>query len=357
MRSDSKLTKEATSRIYRPDEPRATPFLFVPLNSVDRGNSPRVKWLENPSVLFLSEKGILEFAPSCGISYRMVVLVGNSGNSPSWNTFAEFCLGVMPGSQSDGFGRAVLPSTYPLGVSAFSVDSYPNNQGIGWAISPKSWTPRNSFDLGLCAGVRVLDPIHDSGPVEKKGWQDRHVGSRLLGANYTGVWSGDEVKGTPTNPTGEVFGKVTVKLYRGWTLREWPDGIISNFEGNLIVHALPSRRTRINFPIKSVLRGSTGSDQLMIEFTPQPDHSHELPTLWSFVFSFADSSGRLLLEIKSHGQPDSFAWLSLTSPQPTPPAPDAVLLRRVRRAASSTWSPRRKADEDLLLNAIAALPT
>src|SRR5436190_4424844 len=70
----------------------ATPFLFIPVSGADDGRRPAVgpAWIASPSIFLLNENAEIEHCPRVGVAYRILVVVGNSGNAPVLNGFAEY---------------------------------------------------------------------------------------------------------------------------------------------------------------------------------------------------------------------------------------------------------------------------
>jgi hypothetical protein len=266
-------------------------------------------------------------------------MIGNSGNAPALNGFAEFFLDSPPIEASGGGGyrytKTPLMPRVRLAVAPFSVGS----RSWSWALSG-IWTPKNDWDLAACVIARVFDPINDGPPSALKSWEERKVGFRVLVQNITGTWQGEE-----KSEKEEVLGRIVVTLKQNWTFRAVAGGVspldweMSPFVPSWILSGLSSFLT---------------SNELMLS-----DATCEIKDNKTGEFRivhFGRSTGKTLyMRAQKRDAQVSHALLSLSSPGTSPPGPDLTLLKSLPRQVSPTWSARRKADAQLVFRALAAL--
>lgn len=195
----------------------ATPFLYFPTGSSDVGERDRddAAWIDSNALMLLDPDFNVATTPRPGVSYRILALVRNSGDAPALSTFVEFKV-TSPGS-GEFIGHAPLPPGLDLGVAALSVGS----RDTSWAISPRSWTPSNQYDLGLAMAARVLEPSRSS-PDDWLPWSDRHVAAKALTPDLSGIWVGTEaVWDSDTEKVGAVIGEIRLELQIEWPLQTY----------------------------------------------------------------------------------------------------------------------------------------
>jgi len=141
------------------DHPPISPFLFIPQSWMDNGSRPQsgTGWVSCPSIFLLDTKTPkIVMTPEIGNSYRVVVIIGNSGSVPVENGFARFLFSWMPpiGQTSGLYEKSPIdPNTPPppayyywdLGTSAFSIGSSIGGQDLGWAVSPETWVTSKDY--------------------------------------------------------------------------------------------------------------------------------------------------------------------------------------------------------------------
>lgn len=328
---------------YHSSDRQASPFLFVPTSSQDLGLRPTTgtAWVRSPGIFFLDDQGMIEFAPQCGATYRILVLIGNSGNVPVLNGLAEFYSDFPPVPTlltADGscYIKTPLLRKFRVGVAPFSVGS----RDLSWSLSPP-WTPHN-WDLGECIIVQVYDPINDRASPELKSWEDRQVGFRVLTENVAGTWSGQEI-----GNDGGVLGEVTLRLTINWALDDMSRGVLPplcEIDPIQFPH-IPGRDIAINVTKHCYMLYGVASF-LMVA-------SDNSDNCWSVHIENRTVKSVTMRTQKGSTQ-ISHAVLALRTPERPPPLPDLKLLSRVRRQVLSTWSPQKRADAKLVFHAIAA---
>jgi hypothetical protein len=322
----------------------ATPFLFVPAWPGDVGQRPvpafkGTAWISSPAILLLNEQdATFEIAPRLGVKYRIFVMIGNTGNAPVVNGFAEFFLDSPPLERFGGSGyrytKTPLLPRVRLGTTPFPIGS----RSWSWALSPP-WTPTKDWDMAACVIAQVFDPINDGPPGGLKSWDERKVGVRVLAQNIAGTWEGDE-----KSENGAVVSRIHVKLTQNWTLHEVPGGVLA------IEWAMqPTVPSWVDSGLSSYLTVS----QYMLS-----DATYEIvddKTGESRIVHFGSApSNTLYMRAQKRDTQVSHALLSLIAPGASPPIPDIALLKLLPQQVSSTWSARRKADAELVFQALAA---
>jgi len=236
--------------------------------------------------------------------------------------------------------KTPLMPRHRVGAAPFSVGS----RGWGWALSP-CWIPSNDWDMGACIIAEVFDPLSDGPPAQLKSWEERKVGCKVLEQDVGGTWSGEEI-----SEGGEALGTLTVELVPEWKHYQTPDGA-----------SVPTCNfSPIGIPL--IIYGTLGPatlDMSLTAFRPMVGGAtfqilHDVTDIWTV--SFSRSTGRTLYMRTQRGNTQmSHAVLSLKSPGVPLPPPDVALLKRLPRQVSPTWSPRRKADAELVFHALTDL--
>ncbi|MHB8268694.1 hypothetical protein [Bradyrhizobium sp.] len=351
--NDSDGTLEAARLLDDGENHPATPFLVIPEEDFDDGIRPRAgtHWIASSSILLLNNQPKLESAPRANASYRLLVLIQNLGAAPVQNGFAEFFLAPKPPLLQTNpapvfvYQKTPLvqdPNWRNLGVSAFSLPSSTVGSGeIGWALSPGAWTPG---DLGLCAVVRVFEPISDGPGSGQATWLDRKLAFRALNPNFAGRWVGTEIDTT----TGAALGPVELVIKQSWNIA--PKGNNQAFTPACSIDSatLPSLPggTLHTDGIQSSMQGS-----LYFTIIRQGE-------TWNLTFTFRNDGSLKMDLIRDGGARRSTTLLKLAQAGTTTAEPDfdLGLLRRIRQIIPSYWPDQRKMDARIVYAAIAALP-
>lgn len=197
----------------------ATPYLYIPkneygLSDIEMGELNDTGWIEGPAIFLINVSTLrFESAPRNGVSYRLLVLVGNAGDIPSQNAFVEFNL------QNTSFSPSVSYNTEPmdrdasdvhLGIAALFVAQSNRSRKLAWSLSPKAhrfnWS-KSDFELqtgDFVAIVKVSDQMQDRAPIWYEPLKNRHDAARYLLPIFDGLWEGIEEGLDIYNPIGVV---------------------------------------------------------------------------------------------------------------------------------------------------------
>jgi hypothetical protein len=327
--------------------------LLTPSDVFDLGERPigTPAWIFSPAILLINSDGVFEFSPDIGQTYRVLVIIRNSGNAPVMGAVAEFLLGEPPleppdlpygsgGEYGPRYTQTPVAISQRIGQSAFSVES----RGFGWALSPP-WSVRaGDGDTSACLVARIFDPVHDMSPMSLASWAERKVAFRALEQDLAGTWSGTEV-----DNRGQTA-QISFELMPDWSIGVIPGGVsIPKWRLKMLQCAalfdrpLQNGTTRIGY----MRRGAT--------FVFGLPFQQAGPTIefWRFHCGRYDGSTAYMTTHRT-GIEMSSAVMPRVAPGPPPPPVDVSLLRQISRVPSPAWSKQRRDDARLVFHALSA---
>jgi hypothetical protein len=329
-----------------------TPFLFIPQDGSDDGSKRPIPnsfaWMSSPSILLLKLRtdGSAELcsSPTFGLhdQYRVLVLIGNSGAAPVQNGFAEFFV-FPPDYHITPEGRDIYQQTpyqvddrwKSLGVTPFSVSGSLRGRDLAWAISPQVLEPYklNIPYLGYyqSIAVRIFEPISDGPAMDFRSWSDRKTASKLMRVNFAGTWAGEEIDLT----TGQDLGVIQITISQVLSIEARSD------------HSLGAL-WQIKFDRVPQIPWRTID-------TSQPANSGRTlalhPVAAPYVI-YSSGENQLRMEKSGWGVLPTEALLDPIAIGAEVDKPDRLLLARIRKVIPTDWPDTRKADAEMLYQAI-----